>query len=378
MQAPLDVIKAEKSKPKWIFTSLSMLLSIMALFLLSLLTVFKEMLQSPETASSASSASTARNRNRKSSDITGLKNNDTLTSTGSKNNRFEDGSSSTSSTLLKPSSTRPLPALSGRDRVKAMMKMLIPKPKVSDNDLNTNQLFNVNSEDGFEAPAECPEHALKIYKSDQHFRYLLVHPETRAQEVVMLALQEFGITELSSNYSLYEVTVKNDNVMQKRQPEGQTNLAERIGLSSRYYIKNIMSSDQLITPEAKNELNKESIVHLLDLNPMETAAQIMVEDFTTFRQIELTEYIDNLFELHTSYGTPNLTKFGELVNQEMMWVITEIVSETNVGKRVRIIKQFIKVKLTIQKPLTKYLSKCSFSFAKLMGFFFILDCSSLL
>ena len=63
----------------------------------------------------------------------------------------------------------------------------------------------------------------------------------------MLALQEFGISEVSSNYSLYEVSVKNGNVMQKRQPDDQTNLAERIGLSSRYYIKNIMSSDQLIT-----------------------------------------------------------------------------------------------------------------------------------
>ena len=91
--------------------------------------------------------------------------------------------------------------------------------------------------------------------------------------------------------------------MQRRQPEAQTNLAEKIGLASRYYIKNNMvcilfvyilsiiiyfylnifvffvklqASDQLITDDAKTELVKESQVHLLDLNPMETAAQIMV------------------------------------------------------------------------------------------------------
>lgn len=88
--------------------------------------------------------------------------------------------------------------------------------------------------------------------------------------------------------------------MQRRQPEAQTNLAEKIGLASRYYIKNNMvcllfaiclyyeffssffflvklqASDQLITEDAKTELVKESQVHLLDLNPMETAAQIMV------------------------------------------------------------------------------------------------------
>ena len=38
----------------------------------------------------------------------------------------------------------------------------------------------------------------------------------------------------------------------------------------------MQASDQLITDDAKTELVKESQVHLLDLNAMETAAQIMV------------------------------------------------------------------------------------------------------
>ena len=101
----------------------------------------------------------------------------------------------------------------------------------------------------------------------------------------MLALQEFGITEVSSNYCLYEVTVENGSVRQKLQPDDQTNLAERIGISSRYYIKNRMSSDQLITDDVESELSKESIIHLLDLSPMEAAMQLMVEDFTTFQSI---------------------------------------------------------------------------------------------
>ena len=149
----------------------------------------------------------------------------------------------------------------------------------------------------------------------------------------------------------------------------------------------LQASDQLITDDAKTELVKESQVHLLDLNPMETAAQIMVmrkimqlflinihiyffrqitiqvEDFTIFRQIEMTEYIDHLFvvckgcdensnihdgrfkcticpayELCAScqkkgcpynhkmikdsswYGCPNLKKFGALCDEEMKWV----------------------------------------------------------
>ena len=44
-----------------------------------------------------------------------------------------------------------------------------------------------------------------------------------------------------------------------------------------------MSTEQLITDDSQAELAKESTVHLLDLNPMETSAQLMVEDFTIFR-----------------------------------------------------------------------------------------------
>jgi Rap guanine nucleotide exchange factor 2 len=58
---------------------------------------------------------------------------------------------------------------------------------------------------------------------------------------------------------------------------------------------------------------------------------------------EQTEYVDNLFELESKFGTSNVSRFSELVNTEMMWVITEVVSETNASRRAKVIKQFIKV-----------------------------------
>lgn len=88
--------------------------------------------------------------------------------------------------------------------------------------------------DDSRATADYPEHVLKIYKPDQTCKYLLVHKETTANEVVMLALQEFGITELSSHYSLCEVSVsEGGTIKQRRLPDQLQNLAERIGLSSR-------------------------------------------------------------------------------------------------------------------------------------------------
>ena len=60
---------------------------------------------------------------------------------------------------------------------------------------------------GGEDRSEFPEHVLKVYKADQTCKYLLVHKETSAHEVVMLSLQEFGITEPSTNFTLCEVSV---------------------------------------------------------------------------------------------------------------------------------------------------------------------------
>ena len=55
----------------------------------------------------------------------------------------------------------------------------------------------------------------------------------------MLALQEFGITDPSSRFSLCEVSVAEGGIIkQRRLPDQLQNLAERIGLSSRlvYYM----------------------------------------------------------------------------------------------------------------------------------------------
>jgi len=191
--------------------------------------------------------------------------------------------------------------------------------------------------------SSIPEHSLKIYKADQSCKYLLVNKTTSAKEVVMLSLKEFGITEVSTNYALFEVTADNGLIRQRRLGENIDNLAQRIGLAARYYIKNIQSNQQLVPEELSTELQRENQVNLLALNHNETATQLMVEDFTLFRQIEQTEYVDWLFERNSRFGTDNLTTFSELLNKETLWVVAEIVKENNLSKRVKLVKQFVKI-----------------------------------
>ncbi|XP_053961455.1 rap guanine nucleotide exchange factor 2 isoform X2 [Anastrepha ludens] len=191
---------------------------------------------------------------------------------------------------------------------------------------------------------DYPEHVLKVFKADQSCKYLLINKETTAHEVVMLALQEFGIHDPSSNYSLCEVSVgEGGMVKQRRLPDQLQNLAERIGFAARYYLKTNGSTETLVPDELALELVRESSVHFLQLNAYELAIQLTLQDFAIFRQIESTEYIDDLFNLKTKYGVPMLSKFAELVNREMFWVVTEICSEHNIVRRMKIVKQFIKI-----------------------------------
>ncbi|XP_033149803.1 rap guanine nucleotide exchange factor 2, partial [Drosophila busckii] len=193
-------------------------------------------------------------------------------------------------------------------------------------------------------PPDYPEHVLKVYKADQTCKYVLIYKETTAHEVVMLTLQEFGIHDPSSNFSLCEVSVgEGGMVKQRRLPDQLQNLAERISFAARYYLKLNDSTEPLVPDELALELVRESGVHFLQLNAYELAIQLTLQDFANFRQIESTEYIDELFELQSKYGVPMLSKFSELVNREMFWVVSEICGEHNIVRRMKIVKQFIKI-----------------------------------
>ncbi|CAD5124118.1 DgyrCDS12420 [Dimorphilus gyrociliatus] len=189
-----------------------------------------------------------------------------------------------------------------------------------------------------------PDYVIKVYRSDQTFKYLPIQKETTAQQVVMLALKQFGMTEPSTKFSLCIVTIETEDVVkQKRLPDQLDNLAERSSLNGRYYLKENTETEPLIPDEQKGELLKEGLTSLLQLHPAEIAAQLTLNDFRLFNSIHPTEYIDDLFDKGSVFGTPNLMDFVKLVNKETLWVVTEILKETNLVRRVKFIKHFIKI-----------------------------------
>ncbi|XP_040827219.1 rap guanine nucleotide exchange factor 6 isoform X12 [Ochotona curzoniae] len=191
-----------------------------------------------------------------------------------------------------------------------------------------------------------PDQVIRVFKADQQSCYIIISKDTTAKEVVCHAVHEFGLTGASDTYSLCEVSVTPEGVIkQRRLPDQFSKLADRIQLNGRYYLKNNMETETLCSDEDAQELVKESQLSMLQLSTIEVAAQLSMRDFDLFRNIEPTEYIDDLFKLDSKIGNTHLKAFEDIVNQETFWVASEILTESNQLKRMKLIKHFIKIAL---------------------------------
>ncbi|XP_067279208.1 rap guanine nucleotide exchange factor 6 [Pseudorasbora parva] len=191
-----------------------------------------------------------------------------------------------------------------------------------------------------------PDQVIRVFKADQQSCYIIISKDTTAKDVVSHVVSEFGLIAASETYSLCEVSVSPEGVIkQRRLPDQLSKLADRIQLNGRYYLKNNMETETLCSDEDAQELLRESQIGLLQLSTVEVAAQLSMRDFGLFRNIESTEYVDDLFKRDSGGGGNHLKQFEEIINQETFWVATEILREPNALKRMKIIKHFIKIAL---------------------------------
>ncbi|XP_063751004.1 rap guanine nucleotide exchange factor 6 isoform X4 [Eleginops maclovinus] len=198
----------------------------------------------------------------------------------------------------------------------------------------------------FSNPADIPDQVIRVFKADQQSCYIIISKDTTAKDVVAHTVNEFGLVSAPETYSLCEVSVSPEGVIkQRRLPDQLSKLADRIQLNGRYYLKNNMETETLCSDDDAQDLLRESQISLLQLSTMEVAAQLSMRDFELFRNIESTEYVDDLFKLDSSLGSGNLKQFEEVINQETFWVATEILKEPNALKRMKTIKHFIKIAL---------------------------------
>jgi len=196
--------------------------------------------------------------------------------------------------------------------------------------------------------------AIKIFRSDQSYKYISITKETTAKEVVRLALREFGYAEdeiqgLTSDnepqYSLSKVSCQDVSIKQSRFPDQVADLSSKISLNERYYLKALKETAPLVPDYLAPELVKESHISFLDLSTYELAFQLTIRDYNIFRNVLPTDYVNDIF--HRIGGQKDASHIKEmsslesLVNEEMFWVVHEVLQETNLHRRANSLKQFI-------------------------------------
>lgn len=79
-----------------------------------------------------------------------------------------------------------------------------------------------------------------------------------------------------------------------------------------YYLKNTKNIETLVPDDLAAGILRECQVSLLQLLPAEVAIQLTLRDFQLFQNIPPTEYINDLFELESRTGSPNLSQFSDV------------------------------------------------------------------
>ncbi|XP_063690015.1 rap guanine nucleotide exchange factor 6-like [Bolinopsis microptera] len=242
------------------------------------------------------------------------------------------------------------------------VNMTLPNSKLDltgadQNDMNVSRISMMSSRSNMTSTSSLSSRgsvglnreAVKLYSDDNVFKYIQITEETTALELVYIGLDQFEILEDVANFALCEVIAVHAGAVRQKQLAPMTkNLANRLSLSSRYYLKDNRKTDSLVQEYIAQEMLRDTVTNLLLLDPEEIARQITLNSFEVFKKIRPVEYVTDLFSLKSGYGQDVIEKFAENVNTEMYWVATEIVMEKSAIKRARMIKHFLKIAVYCQ------------------------------
>ncbi|KJE96374.1 rap guanine nucleotide exchange factor 4 [Capsaspora owczarzaki ATCC 30864] len=187
------------------------------------------------------------------------------------------------------------------------------------------------------AAAEGDMDVIKIYRHDLTHKFLLVRKNTTAQEVVVQAVEQFGIKAKHENeYSLMQVFVSEKQSMVR---PTQDNLAASLSINARFYLRYNLNPERFPAPES---IAIEGESQLLNMEPLDVARELTILDSQLFRDIQVQEYVEHLFKLGIAQ-TDALNKFVDRFNMINFWVVNEIVMTRDVKRRVDVIKAFVAI-----------------------------------
>ncbi|KAB0341580.1 hypothetical protein FD754_018506 [Muntiacus muntjak] len=159
-----------------------------------------------------------------------------------------------------------------------------------------------------------------------------------AQEILRVVAEK--IQHAEEDLALVAVTFSGEK--HELQPNNLA-ISKSLDASGRIYVYRKDLADTL-NPFAENEESQQRSIRILGMNTWDLALELMNFDWNLFNSIHEQELIYFTFSRQGSgEHTVNLSLLLQRCNEVQLWVATEILLCSPLGKRVQLVKKFIKI-----------------------------------
>uniref|UniRef100_G1T8R9 Rap guanine nucleotide exchange factor 5 n=2 Tax=Oryctolagus cuniculus TaxID=9986 RepID=G1T8R9_RABIT len=188
------------------------------------------------------------------------------------------------------------------------------------------------------AVIETEEIFCHVYITEHSYVSVRAKVSSTAQEILKVVAEKIHHAE----EELALVAIAFSGEKHELQPNDLA-ISKSVEASGRLYVYRKDLADTL-NPFAENEESQQRSMRILGMNTWDLALELMNFDWSLFNSIHEQELIYFTFSRQGSgEHTVNLSLLLQRCNEVQLWVATEILLCSQLGKRVQLVKKFIKI-----------------------------------
>ncbi|XP_059789965.1 rap guanine nucleotide exchange factor 5 isoform X5 [Balaenoptera ricei] len=177
-----------------------------------------------------------------------------------------------------------------------------------------------------------------VYITEHSYVSVKAKVSSTAHEILRVVAEK--IQHAEEDLALVAVTFSGEK--HELQPNDLA-ISKSLEASGRIYVYRKDLADTL-NPFAENEESQQRSIRILGMNTWDIALELMNFDWSLFNSIHEQELIYFTFSRQGSgEHTVNLSLLLQRCNEVQLWVATEILLCSQLGKRVQLVKKFIKI-----------------------------------
>uniref|UniRef100_A0A8C3VMT6 Rap guanine nucleotide exchange factor 5 n=1 Tax=Catagonus wagneri TaxID=51154 RepID=A0A8C3VMT6_9CETA len=185
---------------------------------------------------------------------------------------------------------------------------------------------------------ETEEIFCHVYITEHSYVSVKAKVSSTAQEILRVVAEK--IQHAEEDLALVAITFSGEK--HELQPNDLA-ISKSLEASGRIYVYQKDLADTL-NPFAENEESQQRSIRILGMNTWDLALELMNFDWSLFNSIHEQELIYFTFSRQGSgEHTVNLSLLLQRCNEVQLWVATEILLCSQLGKRVQLVKKFIKI-----------------------------------